>query len=102
MPFLFLISMKPRIRAVCNTRRERQTMKAKPEMVKNKKRSAAVIIILIAAVIVLGFICLFVGSSHMSISESFNALMGKGTAAQVRIIHNIRIPRVLAAVIAGA
>ncbi len=102
MPFLFLINLRPCVGMAGNTRRIRQTMKAKPGMIKNKKRSAAVIIILIAAVIVLGFICLFVGSSHMSISESFNALMGKGTAAQVRIIHNIRIPRVLAAVIAGA
>jgi iron complex transport system permease protein len=38
----------------------------------------------------------------MSIKECFDALFGKGSAAQVRIIQNIRIPRVLAAIIAGA
>ncbi len=54
------------------------------------------------AVIVLAFVCLFVGSSHMSIAECFAALAKKGSAAQVRIIWNIRIPRVLAAIIAGA
>ena len=54
------------------------------------------------AVIVLSFVCLFVGSSHMSIKECFDALLGNGSAAQVRIIRNIRIPRVLAALIAGA
>ena len=61
-----------------------------------------VIIILVITVITLGFVCLFVGSSHMSIKECFDALFGKGSAAQVRIIQNIRIPRVLAAIIAGA
>ena len=61
-----------------------------------------VIIILVISVITLGFVCLFVGSSHMSIKECFDALFGKGSAAQVRIIQNIRIPRVLAAIIAGA
>ncbi len=61
-----------------------------------------VIIILVISVITLGFVCLFVGSSHMSIKECFDALLGKGNAAQVRIIQNIRIPRVLAAIIAGA
>ena len=38
----------------------------------------------------------------MSIKECFDALLGNGSAAQVRIIRNIRIPRVLAALIAGA
>ena len=61
-----------------------------------------VIIILVISVITLGFVCLFVGSSHMSIKECFDALFGNGSAAQVRIIQNIRIPRVLAAIIAGA
>ena len=69
---------------------------------KIRKKQTAVIIILTAAVILLAFVCLFVGSSHMTLSESFAALAKKGSAPKVRIIWNIRIPRVLAAVIAGA
>ncbi len=67
-----------------------------------KRKNAAIIILLIAAVFVVAFVCLFVGSSHMTIAECLAALAKKGSAAQVRIIWNIRIPRVLAAIIAGA
>ncbi len=74
----------------------------KEALQKNRRKNAMVIIILVILVITLGFVCLFVGSSHMSIKECFDALFGKGSAAQVRIIQNIRIPRVLAAIIAGA
>ncbi len=74
----------------------------KEALQKNRRKNAMVIIILVISVITLGFVCLFVGSSHMSIKECFDALFGKGNAAQVRIIQNIRIPRVLAAIIAGA
>jgi iron complex transport system permease protein len=38
----------------------------------------------------------------MSLSECIDALFGNGSSAQIRIIRNIRIPRVLAAIIAGA
>ena len=50
------------------------------------------------------FAGLFIGSSHMTIGEGLNALMKResASAAEIRIIWNIRIPRVLAAVIAGA
>lgn len=74
----------------------------KEALQKNRRKNAMVIIILVISVITLGFVCLFVGSSHMSIKECFDALFGKGSAAQIRIIQNIRIPRVLAAIIAGA
>lgn len=68
---------------------------------RNKKKFA-VIFGLMLAVLSMALVCLFVGSSHMSIAESVTALAGKGTPAQIRIIWQIRIPRVLAAVIAGA
>ena len=38
----------------------------------------------------------------MSASQCIRALFGSGTAADIRIIRNIRIPRILAALIAGA
>lgn len=69
---------------------------------KTAQRNFYVIFGLLIAVVVLGTVCLFIGSSHMSIADCFAALTRKGTAANVRIIWNIRIPRVLAAIIAGA
>lgn len=38
----------------------------------------------------------------MSFSDGVAALFGKGSAANVRILRSIRVPRVLAALIAGA
>lgn len=69
---------------------------------KQKRRNTLVITILAVAVVVLSVLCLFVGSSNMTFLEGWRALIGKGSAAQMRIIRNIRIPRILAAVIAGA
>lgn len=68
----------------------------------SRRRYANVIILLLIAVIFLAFAGLFIGSSHMTMQDSIRALLKKGDAAQVRILWNIRIPRVLAAVIAGA
>ena len=72
------------------------------ELEKKKRRNTAVLIILIVAVVAVAVACLFVGSSNMTVSEALSALFGKGNAAQSRIIWKIRIPRVLAAIIAGA
>ncbi len=68
---------------------------------KNRK-NRRILLAMTLAVAAMGFVCLFAGSANMSVAEGFAALFGKGTAANVRIIHNIRIPRVLAALIAGA
>lgn len=67
----------------------------------NRKR-VAVIAVMIAAVLVLSAVCLFVGVSGMTPKETLSALIGHGTAAQQRILWNIRIPRILAAILAGA
>ena len=72
------------------------------ELEKRSRRNTAVIIAMVAAVIVTGAACLFVGSSNMSFAEALDALLGGGTNAQSRIIWKIRLPRVLAAIIAGA
>lgn len=69
---------------------------------KRNKRNSFVIIAMLAGVMVLGIACLFAGSSNMSFSDAMAALAGKGSAANVRIIWNIRVPRVLAAIIAGS
>lgn len=70
---------------------------------RSKKKQIIFILIILCLLILFSFICLFIGSSHMSISECFAALFRKGSnAANIRIIWNIRIPRLLAGIIAGA
>ncbi|MCI7796462.1 MAG: iron ABC transporter permease [Lachnospiraceae bacterium] len=69
---------------------------------KTYRKKTAALILLFIAVVVLSFVCLFMGSSHMTFKDCIAALAKEGTAANVRIIWNIRIPRVLAALIAGA
>ena len=72
------------------------------ELEKRKKRNAVVIAGMFLAVIVVGIACLFVGSSNMTFEAALDALLGGGSDAQSRIIWKIRVPRVLAAIIAGA
>ena len=72
------------------------------ELEKRNRRNTTIIIAMLLAVVAVGVACLFVGSSNMTIRDGLNALLGGGTDAQSRIIWKIRIPRVLAAIIAGA
>ena len=72
------------------------------ELEQKHKRNTAVITAMLASVIALSIACLFVGSSNMSFGEALEALLGGGNDAQSRIIWRIRVPRVLAASIAGA
>lgn len=72
------------------------------EIQKKNRRNTLVILAMLAAVLLLGVGCLFVGSSDLSFREALEALLGGGTGAQSRIIWRIRVPRVLAAIIAGA
>ena len=69
---------------------------------KANRKNRWILLAMALAVVALGLVCLFVGSSRMSVADCAAALLGKGSAADIRIIRNIRIPRVLAAIIAGA
>lgn len=69
---------------------------------KRRKFHALVVVAMALAVVVAGIACLFVGSSNMTIEQALQALLGGGTGAQSRIIWRIRVPRVLAAILAGA
>ena len=66
------------------------------ELEKKKRKNTAIILLMLAAVLVTGVVCLFVGSSNMTVRDAVNALLGGGSDAQSRIIWRIRIPRVLA------
>ena len=79
-----------------------QIMKHKLEMEKRNRRNTIFMLILLMVVIFVSVSCLFAGSSNMTLSDALDALLGRGSAANVRIIWRIRIPRVLAALIAGA
>ena len=72
------------------------------QLQKQNRRNTIVIIAMVLSVLVVGVACLFVGSSRMSFAQALDALLGGGTNAQSRIIWRIRVPRVLAAIIAGA
>ena len=72
------------------------------ELEKRKKRNTLVIAAMLVTVILVSIGCLLVGSSNMSLADALNALLGGGSGAQSRIIWKIRVPRVLAALIAGA
>ena len=87
----------------CVTYREKDTpMDHIKELEKRKKRNAVVVAGMLLAVIIIGIACLFVGSSNMTFDDALNALLGGGSDAQSRIIWKIRVPRILAAIIAGA
>lgn len=69
---------------------------------KVRRKNILVILFMILAAAVLAVFCLFVGSSNMTLEQGLKALLMQGSAAHNRIIWHIRIPRVLAAIIAGA
>ena len=72
------------------------------DLKKRKLNNITVLLCLVLAVLVLSVAALFLGSSNMTLTEGMQALLGRGSAARVRIVRNIRLPRVLAAIIAGA
>ena len=70
---------------------------------KKQRQNRLLIFCLIIAVLAAGVVCLFIGSSNMSVQECLDALLRRGeNMGQSRIIWKIRIPRVLAAIISGA
>ena len=71
--------------------------------VKQKNNTAILLILgMLLAVMAMAVVCMFVGSANMTVGQALRALFHCGTPAHERIIWNIRIPRVLAAIIAGA
>lgn len=77
-------------------------MYSKSLLEKQQRNKALFVLFLLIAVLIMSFVCLFVGSSHMTLKDGLLALAKKNSLAYNRIIWNIRIPRLLAALIAGA
>ncbi|SFB28682.1 iron complex transport system permease protein [Acetitomaculum ruminis DSM 5522] len=68
----------------------------------NRNRNITVITFVVLAVIFLAIVSLFTGSSNMTVKDVTDTLIFKGDAINGRIIWNIRIPRIMAAIVAGA
>ncbi len=65
-------------------------------------RKRHVVIVLVLSTIIMAIVSLTIGSTNMSISEVIDGLFGTGTLSSSVKIWEHRMPRVLAAVIAGA
>ncbi len=72
------------------------------ELQKRNRKNRMIIALMVLAVFFTAVACLFAGSSNISFSDALRALLGSGSSAHSRIIWKIRMPRVLAALIAGA
>ncbi len=72
------------------------------QLQQKNQRNRRIVLGLLIATLAVGLLCLFVGASNMTFSDAVSALLGGGTNAQRRIVLSIRLPRVLAAIIAGA
>lgn len=77
-------------------------MNTQTEIKRKNRKAVALILVMAALTLVMAAVCMFVGSSDMTVTQALRALLHRGTFAHERIIWNIRIPRVLAAIIAGA
>ena len=69
---------------------------------KDRKKKLIVLLCLLLLSLVLFFFSLFVGSASLSFSDMFFGLFGSGENATIRIMQQIRLPRLLAAFFAGA
>ncbi len=74
----------------------------KEAYISKKRNKILFIVIALVVLLVAAFFSLFVGSSNLGFADTWAGLAKTGTAAQIRIVWNIRIPRILAALIAGA
>ena len=71
--------------------------------IKRRNRKHAIILaILVLAVAGMAIACLFVGAANMTLSDCWDALMGNSSPMRIRIMWLERMPRMLAALIAGA
>lgn len=69
-----------------------------------RKTNAKVLFLCISTAVLLIciFLSVFIGSSNMTFADAWKALFMNSSNAYNRIVWNIRIPRIIAAVIAGA
>lgn len=71
------------------------------EQTRKKRRYATVIIGTAALLLLFLFLNLFFGSADLSVADTLKALTGKASQADIDIVREIRLPRVLIAAILG-
>ena len=69
---------------------EIKTGAAVPGACRGRRGPRMLIPLLVLGVALMSFVCLFVGSSNLSVSDCVDALLKRSTAANNRIIWNIR------------
>ncbi len=75
---------------------------AKQELLTGRAKKRIALSVAFFAVVLLFLFALLPGASNLNPIESWAALFGQGNDTAVRIVQQIRLPRVLAALIAGA
>ena len=71
---------------------------------KRKNQVKFLIAVITTAVVmtVTFIVAMMVGNYHATVSEVFNALLGKGSKGVVYMIRDVRLPRILSAAFVGA
>lgn len=82
-------------------RKNEKTLSVSEQYNVAKAKKIAIIIILLALVFLFFVVSVFVGSGTLSFKEVFLAIFNKGSETARLIVHRIRFPRVIAALIAG-
>ena len=67
-----------------------------------RRRKGAVLAALILLLLAAAALSIRFGSSSLSFSQVLEALAGKGTGTAASIVRHVRLPRTLAAMLAGA
>jgi iron complex transport system permease protein len=65
------------------------------------RRKMVVIVLLLAALVGLAVIAIALGRSNLSVTVVVKCLLGAGTEATRVVVWNIRLPRIIAAIVAG-
>ena len=79
-----------------------EEMSTRNEVKRKNYRAVLWILTALSAVLAMAVVCTFVGTSDMTLAEGIRALLHRGLPTHERIIWKIRIPRVIAAIVAGA
>ena len=69
---------------------------------KNRRKATIAVSSTILLFIVFFFVCMGVGNYGSSLTETIDALIGRGDEGTIYIIREVRLPRVLAAAVVGA
>lgn len=67
-----------------------------------EKRTLFVLVVFVLLTVAFGVISIGMGSKYIDPVETFNTILGHGTAQNVLVLETLRLPRVIVAVLVGA